>query len=117
MAVKRRSVAPKSNTITALEMAKRGQYKTYNLVDPEHGMKHYDPIDPNMQENCLYRSARMAVNKLDKPDHFTDKHALQFKHVPAAKYEVLRDWSKAEMFASSVGRLRNRFKPEGKGIK
>ena len=47
----------------------------FNLTDPEHGMKFYSPNDPNMQENCLYRSDRIAVNKFDKPDHFTDKHA------------------------------------------
>ena len=76
MAVKRRSVAPETTTITALEMAKRGQYRTYNLTDPEHGMKYYDPNDPNMHEKCLYRSDRIAVNKSDKQDHFTDKHAL-----------------------------------------
>ena len=98
-------------------MAKRGQYNTYNMTEPEHGIKYYGPNDPNMHENCLYKSERIAVNKADKPDHFTDKFALQFKHVPAAKYNVLHDWSKAEMFASSAGRLRGRFIPEGKGIK
>jgi hypothetical protein len=37
--------------------------------------------------------------------------------VPAAKYNVIHDWSKPEMFASTVGKLRGRFQPEGKGIK
>ena len=32
-------------------MAKRGQYRTYNLSDPEHGMKYYDPNDPNMKDD------------------------------------------------------------------
>ena len=30
---------------------------------------------------------------------------------------MVRDWSKPEMFASSVGRLRGRFPQEGKGVK
>lgn len=54
---------------------------------------------------------------MDKPDHFTDQAAKQFKDRPGAKYDVVRDWTRPEMFASSVGRLRGRFNPEGKGIK
>jgi hypothetical protein len=59
-------------------MAKNGQYNTFNLTDPEFGIKNYAPVDPNMNVQCLYRHDRIAINQNDKPDHFTDIHAKQF---------------------------------------
>jgi hypothetical protein len=116
VADKRRSMMFPEN-VSPLEVARKNQFTIYNLVDPEYGIKYYGPIDTNMQEPCLYKSARIAMNKHDKQDHFTDLHAKQFKDIPAAKYNVLHDWSKPEMFASSVGKLRGFFRPAGKGLR
>jgi hypothetical protein len=98
-------------------MAKNGQFKTFNVSDPEYGIKGYAPIDPNLNQECLYRHDRIAISTTDRPDHFTETYSKQFKFFPAAKYNVLHDWSKPEMFASCVGKTRGRFYPEGKGIK
>ena len=62
----------KSPDISALDMIKTGRYNTYNLLDPEHGMKYYDPNDPNMHQPCLYRSDRIAIGKNEKTLFYTD---------------------------------------------
>jgi hypothetical protein len=51
------------------------------------------------------------MNKHDKKDHFTEQFAKMKDFVPDAKYNVLRDWSKDVMCATTVDKLRHTFRP------
>ena len=56
---------------TVQTMIESSYRATFNLKDPKYGLKGYNMTD-TYQYEPIYKPAKIAINKLDKADHFTD---------------------------------------------
>lgn len=74
-------------------MISNGMKTTFNLKKPKFGIKEYHVRDSHLEES-IYKIPKIAIGKLDKKDHFTDKASFLTKKYPSAKYDVLSNWSK-----------------------
>jgi hypothetical protein len=81
-------------------MISNGMKTSFNLSRPKFGIKSYNVRDSHLEEP-IYKIPKIALGKLDKQDHFTDKAAFLTKKFPAAKYDIIADWSKPPMFSHS----------------
>jgi hypothetical protein len=80
-------------------MIESGYKATFNLKNPKFGVKgynvqHTDNVEP------IYKPAKIAINKLEKADHFTDQHANLTKKYPACKNAHVM-WDKPPPFSTS----------------
>ena len=81
-------------------MISNGMKASFNLSRPKFGIKSYNVRDSHLEEP-IFKIPKIAIGKLDKKDHFTDKAAFLTKKFPAAKYDIIADWSKPPMFSHS----------------
>ena len=84
---------------TVKEMIEVGFKATFNLKEPKFGVKGYNLQDTYSFEP-LYKAPKIAVNKLEKADHFTDLHAKLTKPYPPCKVGHV-GWEKAPPFATT----------------
>lgn len=87
-------------------MIRNGMRTTFNLTNPKYGMKHYTVRTSKFDEA---RIPSIALNKLEKQDHFTDLAAKKTIKFPSAKYDIVRDWAMDPIFPNSQNRIRGQF--------
>lgn len=77
------------------EVVRFGFRKTYNLNNPDYGIKSYKMTDTYQYDagGCGYKIPALALDKEGRKN-FADIEAKRTVKFPPAKYDIVKDWSK-----------------------